>query len=266
MDSKINILKNNFSVVIHMRLEIQTKFDNLQLKITKLKDIHSELLKDNHHYNYTFGLDSLSFQGRLIDVELKNMKNIYILIINRIYCEYYKLLKIISLNIRNYFKEQKILDLLNDEKNILVYRDLELNKEYNFENIIIIHEYLLSILNGLINHYLTKEIALQEYIASNECGLDLNNFVNTLKFENIVLRENIDLYINYLESFHKNQAKNLKRFIIKIRILYNQIDQEINFDSKTLNKNIENEVINDDDLYDENDLGHVDLHHLESNK
>ena len=99
MDSNLNVLKNNFSIIVTMRTEIQSTFNNLEVKISKLKEIYSNLLKNNNQSSYTFGLDSLSFQRKLIDVELNHMKQFYLLLNNRIYCEYYKLYKIISIYI-----------------------------------------------------------------------------------------------------------------------------------------------------------------------
>jgi len=280
MDSNLNVLKNNFSIIVTMRSEIQSTFNNLEVKISKLKEIYSNLLKNNNQTSYTFGLDSLSFQRKLIDVELNHMKQFYLLLNNRIYCEYYKLYKIISKYIKKNFKDQKILDLINDENNLLIYKDLEPYKEYGFDQIINLHELLLSILNGLSNNYLTKELKLQEYKVTNDCGLNLNNFIITYKFDIVVLKENIDLYINYLEFFHSNQVKNLKRFITKIRILCSQIDHDIKFESKNLKKSMIENLKNDDidnniideikdnlnDSNDDNDDICFDVHHLETNK
>jgi hypothetical protein len=283
MDSNLNALKNNFSIIVNMRSEIQSTFNNLEVKIAKLKEIYSNLLKNNNQSSYTFGLDSLAFQRKLIDVELNHMKQFFLLLNNRIYCEYYKLYKIISVYIKKSFKDQKILDLVNDENKLLIYKDLEPYKEYGFEQIVNLHELILSILNGLCNNYSTKELKLQEYKMTNDCGLNLNNFIITFKFDNVVLKENIELYINYLEFFHTNQVKNLKRFITKIRILCSQIDHDVKFESKNLKKSmienlknddIDNNIIDEikDNLNDSNDENDVtdnisfDFHHIETNK
>jgi len=276
MNSKINILKNNFNIILNMRKEIYTNFENLELKILKLKDIYFNLHKANNDNNYTFGLDSLFFQRRLIDVEVKHMKQFNLLLNNRIYCEYYKLFKIISTYVKKNYREQKLLDILNVENNIGVYKDLEPFKEYDYEKIVNLHELLLSIINELSNYYLSKELKYKNYQVSNEAGLNLNNFVNTYKFDLIMIKENIDLYTNYLEYFHTNQIKNLKRFLTKLNILHSQIIHDIKFESKNADKNmIENlmsdsidgtlisEIKNDIDTDDDQD---IDLQHVESKK
>ena len=278
MNSKINILKNNFNIILNMRKEIYSIFENLEIKILKLKDIYFNLHKTNNENNYTFGLDSLFFQRRLIDVELKHMKQFNLLLNNRIYCEYYKLFKIISSYVKNNYKDQKLLDIINVENTVAVYKDLEPYKEYDFDQIINLHEILLSIINELTNYYLSKELKFKDYQVTNEAGLNLNNFVNTYKFDLIIMKENIELYINYLEYFHSNQIKNFKRFLTKINILHSQITHDIKFESKNVDKSmienlmsdsIDNTIISeiknnfDDEFIDEN---FIDLQHIESNK
>jgi hypothetical protein len=275
MNSKINILKNNFNIILNMRKEIYSIFENLEMKILKLKDIYFNLHKSNNDNNYTFGLDSLFFQRRLIDVELKHMKQFNLLLNNRIYCEYYKLFKIISSYVKKNYKEQKLLDILNVENTIVVYKDLEPYKEYDFDQIINLHELLLSIINELSNYYLSKELKFKDYQVTNDAGLNLNNFVNTYKFDLIIMKENIELYINYLEYFHANQIKNFKRFFTKISILQSQIIHDIKFESKNADKSMIENLMSDsidgtiiseikNDLDDEEEF--FDLQHLESKK
>ena len=258
-----------------MRKEIYSIFENLEMKILKLKDIYFNLHKSNNDNNYTFGLDSLFFQRRLIDIELKHMKQFNLLLNNRIYCEYYKLFKIISSYVKKNYKEQKLLDILNVENAIVVYKDLEPYKEYDFDHIINLHELLLSIINELSNYYLSKEIKFKDYQVTNDTGLNLNNFINTYKFDLIIIKENIDLYINYLEYFHANQIKNFKRFFIKISILQSQIIHDIKFESKNADKSMIENLMSDsidgtiiseikNDLDDDEEL--FDLQHLESKK
>jgi hypothetical protein len=167
------------------------------------------------------------------------MKQFYLMLSNRIYCEYYKLYKIIAVYIKKNFKDQKILNLINNENNLLIYKDLEPYKDYGFDQIVNLHESLLTILNGLCNNYLNKELKLQEYKITNDSGLNLNNFIGAFNFDNVVLEENIKLYINYLDFFHTNQVKNLKKFVTKIRILCNQIDHDIKFESNNIVNNDE---------------------------
>ena len=98
----INLLKDSFNKINNICNDIKSLFKILELKIIKLKEVYIELIKNNNNNNtYLFGLDSLHFQGKLIDIELENMKKIFLLINNSVYCEYYKLYRLISIYYKN---------------------------------------------------------------------------------------------------------------------------------------------------------------------
>ena len=96
MDNRIESIQLEFTKIINTTHEIKTIFDNLEIKIIKLKEIYQNLIKNNNDSKFMFGLDSFRFQGKLIDLELEEMKKYNILINNRLYCEYYKLDMFIS--------------------------------------------------------------------------------------------------------------------------------------------------------------------------
>jgi hypothetical protein len=60
-----------------------------------LKVFYSEFIKDSKNAMFIFGLDSFHFQSKLIDIEYDEMKRMFLVINNRMYCEYFKLHKII---------------------------------------------------------------------------------------------------------------------------------------------------------------------------
>jgi hypothetical protein len=71
-------------------------FSMLEVKLTKLKLMTSDFIKGNHDVTFVFGLDSFKFQSRLIDFEYADMQKYFYALNNRMYCEYYKLFKIVS--------------------------------------------------------------------------------------------------------------------------------------------------------------------------
>ena len=73
---------------------------------------------------FIFGLDSFHFQGKLIDIEYEDIQRLYSAITNRIYCEYFKLYKIIVQYILDNIIEQKIIDLFHVNKSYTIYKDL----------------------------------------------------------------------------------------------------------------------------------------------
>jgi hypothetical protein len=145
------------------------------------------------------------------------------------YCEYYKLHKIIIDYVVDNISDKKILDLTKVNM-YPIYKDLEPYKQYEFELIQNLHEEILTIINLIYGVYLNKEHDLKIYQNKNQIGLNIDNFVKTFNFNNIVMREKVILFISYIDFFHKLHAKYLKRFITKLQLMMSQINHDIKFE------------------------------------
>ena len=95
MENKLILLKADFNNVVVIRNNVQNIFDILQVRINKLKLFYVEFIKNSKNNMFVFGLDSFQFQSKIIDIEYDDMKRLFGAINNRMYCEYYKLNKII---------------------------------------------------------------------------------------------------------------------------------------------------------------------------
>jgi len=177
-------------------------------------------------------LDSLYFQGTIIDIEYDDVKRLFSAIINRMYCEFFKLYKIIVDYIKSNINDKKLLELVNIHNQFPVYRDLEPFKIYDFEVVQSIHDVIVELLYALHNYYTVKERELEKHKAKNKIGFNIDNFVNTVYFNNIMLREKISLFINYLDFFHKLNIKYLTRYYHKLDMMLNQINSDIHFEEK----------------------------------
>jgi hypothetical protein len=238
MDKRINDLKIDFTKVVDLKNENIKMFDTLDLKIKNLKIIYSEFIKNNKQHLFIFGLDSFHFQGKLIDIEYDDMKRLYYAITNRIYCEYFKLYKIVVDYITDaIYDDKKILDLVKLNNSYPVYKDLEPFKHYDFEVIQSVHETIIGLLLAMYNYLSHKEHDLKLHQEKNATGLNIDNFIQTFNFNNLVLREKLTLFITYIEFFHKLHTKYFKRFTTKMQLFISQINHDIKFeDSVELNK------------------------------
>ena len=238
MDKRINDLKIDFTKVVDLKNENVKMFDTLDTKIRSLKSIYSEFIKNNNHHLFIFGLDSFHFQGKLIDIEYGDMKRLYYAITNRIYCEYFKLYKIVVDYITDVvYDDKKMLDLVKVENNYPVYKDLEPFKHYDFEIIQSVHETIIGLLLAIYNYLLHKDHNLKQHQEKNATGLNIDNFIQTFNFNNLVLREKLTLFVAYVEFFHKLHTKYFKRFTTKMQLFISQINHDIKFeDSAELNK------------------------------
>ena len=254
MESKLVKLKTDFNNIITVRTTVKNIFDILQIRIDKLKILYAEFIKTSKNKMFVFGLDSFNFQSKLIDIEYDDMKRLFLAINNRMYCEYFKLYKIIIEYISVNINDKKITEIVKTN-NYPIYKDLEPFKEYKFEIILDIHENILNLLGILISTLNNKENELLLHKNKQSIGLNIDNFITTFNYNIIVMREKIIMFITYIEFFHKLHTKYLKRFANKIQLMYSHINNDIQFDEnvevnkKSLDEsehsNSENEIMLD---------------------
>ena len=232
MDKRISDLKMDFTNVVDLKNENIKIFETMEGKIIQLKNIYTEFIKNNKQQMFIFGLDSFHFQGKLIDLEYEDMKRLYAAITNRIYCEYFKLYKIVvDYILENIQDDKKTLDLISVNINSYpVYKDLEPFKKYEFDVIQNLHETIIILLNSVNNFLQLKENDLKVHQIKNAIGLNIDNFIHTFNYNNAVLREKLVLFITYTEFFHKLHTKYFKRFTTKMQLFMSQINHDIKFE------------------------------------
>ena len=230
MDIRINQLKLNFTHIIDIRTQVISIFDILQIRIDKLKSLYSDFIKSNRDNLFIFGLDSFHFQSKILDIEYDDMKRLFLAINNRIYCEYFKLYNIIVAYVCETIKDKKVLEMFSINNSFPIYKDLEPFKQYKFEIVQEIHENILLLLSSTNNYIINKEHELKLHQGKQDIGLNIDNFVNTFSYSVSSIRDKTLLFITYVEFFHKLHTKYLRRFATKVQAMYNQINNDINFD------------------------------------
>jgi len=231
MEERLSNLKTDFIKIVEARDNNITIFEILHSRVLKIKENYSEFIKNNKEHLFIFTLDSFHFQGKLIDIEYEDMKRLFYAIMNKMYCEYYKLYKIIIDYIYENVSDKKIIEIININSKYPDYKDLEPFKQYDFKYIQEIHENIIVILNAINGHLLNKEHDLKIYQNKNNIGFNIDNFVNTFNFNNVIMREKVILFITYMEFFHKMHTKYLTRFTTKIQLMLSQINHDIKFDN-----------------------------------
>jgi hypothetical protein len=243
MESQLVKLKSEFNNIITIRNSVKNIFDILQIRINKLKIFYAEFIKDSKNDMFIFGLDSFHFQSKLIDIEYDDMKRLFLAINNRMYCEYFKLHKIITEYIIKNVNDKKIKETVKNN-NYPTYKDLEPYKEYKFETIQEIHENILNFISILKSMVTNKENELIIHKSKQRLGLNIDNFITTFNYNINVIREKINMFVDYIEFFHKMHTKYLKRFSNKIQLMHTHIDSDIKFDENLeLSKDKKKELI-----------------------
>jgi hypothetical protein len=69
---------------------------------------------------------------------------------------------------------------------------------------------------------------ITNYNGKTRIGFSISNLLNTLEHENIVLKQQMALYINYLSFFHISQTKHLKNILQRLKDFDNEIEENVN--------------------------------------
>jgi hypothetical protein len=259
MEERLSILKNDFNAIIDFKENNISSLQLLGSRIKKIKEIYADFINANRENLFVFTLDSFHFQGKLIDIEYEDVMRLFYAITNRMYCDYYKLFKIIIEYVNEHVPDRKLSELIKVNDNYPVYKDLEPFKQYEFHYIQSLHEIILVILTYLNTFILNKDHDLKVYQSKNKIGLNIDSFVNTFNFNNTVMKEKTGLFITYIEFFHKLHTKYLKRFTMKLQLMMSQINNDIKLDNPNETKTTKKDILND---FKENNIDKATLREL----
>jgi hypothetical protein len=156
-------------------------------------------------------------------------------------------------------KDKKVIDIVTSNNNFPMYKDLEPYKQYGSETISQLHDIVLLLFSGLKNVLDKKEEELRMHKLKNDIGLNIDNFIQTFQFDNIVLEQKLSLFISYMEFFHKMHIKYLKRFTSKMNLFSSQIDHDIKIDSTSKSKERRRSMI---DEFKHDNIGATLMHQL----
>jgi hypothetical protein len=246
---QIEKLKGSFVNILQVIDEINGVKKTANETLHKLKDAYNALIQQNHEKVFLFCLDSFFFQYKSFQLELENLKKGFSFINNRMYCDYYKLYKMIINTIKEQkqeFKEEC------EQRNYVPYKDLEPFQEYRIDDIKDVHQNILHIIKLLFEKYQNKRLSISNYYEEHQVGFSISNFINTLEYENGCLNQQIMLYINYIAFFHISQKQYLKRCFQRFKAFYKEVEEniqtnksfsihDIHFDPIVANAEIENE-------------------------
>lgn len=242
---QIDKLKQNFKNIMKLSTDISKVKLKVNTKLEKMKELYNNIVKFNNTKIFLFCLDSFHFQYKNFLIEAENIDKVRLLTNNRMYCDYYKLYNIII----KFVKEQKKeLDLQDLDNSYPIYKDLEPFLEYKSHDIKSVHTNILDIIHLLYNEIESSHNNITHYNDNNKMGFTLSNFLNTLEYENKLLQEQIELYVNYICFFQISQKKQL--FSIYSKLL--EFDKAI-ADNVNINKSYSIDDITVDEIVTEED-------------
>jgi len=198
-------MKDRFLEISGIRKEIHNLFLRLEEKRKGMKENYVAFVSSNH--NHFFVIDSLRFQLKLTENELTFLNEQFILIDNRLYCDYYKLYN----HVYDYYVANISTELV---KSVLpIYKDLEPTKEYEHE---MVHKVYKDV--SFLIHKAYEYMELEHRKRDNEkrlisTGIHIGNYVHTRLFTDTITKTNIQMFEQYLNTYfiyHMTFLVNLK--------------------------------------------------------
>jgi hypothetical protein len=222
---QIETFESGFQNIVKMQNQIITSRATMQTKLFELKDLYGTLVKQNNKKIFLFCLDSFFFQYKTLSVELDNIQRSITMINNRIYGDYYKLYHLILIELSPH--DSEVQKMLTEFKKYTPYKDLDPFHEYQTEDISKLHQDILRILTHVYVNFLKKEQKIASYSEFTTTGMSIGNFMQTLSYENTLLREQLLLYVNYLTFFHKSQTGFLAKLYTRVQLFQREIEEDI---------------------------------------
>ena len=227
MPSVIEV-KGQFESILTLRSELATVFEILEGKLDVLKNIFAEIVKNHGHKGYVFGIDSFSFQNRLIETDVVNLKTIFRLVDNRVYCEYYNL----YLQVKKYGSEvmkglKTMVKNPNFDHVFPAFKHLDKNVHYDIDVVQEMQTAVTCCLTDLEAYYTTKSQELNNDEAQSACGLNIDNLVYTEMTNNAILKARIDMFYRYLAVFHEHHSKYYTRLLLKVKLHLGIVNEDI---------------------------------------
>ena len=226
MEEQLETLNYEFSIVKENIHTIISNSASIKTKIEKLRNIYSEMISANSYKKiFLFCLESFNFQIKSFSVDNENLNKSLLLISNRVYCDYYKLFKLI----KTLFEEYKY-DVPKKISEPPVYDILNPFFEYSVDDISKMHDDVCLLLYALIDYFNNNCDNIMAYTSKSQSGICIANFIKTLEYDNSVLKDQINLYLGYMDFFKSTQTKYLVKLLNKMELLKKEINDEINDD------------------------------------
>jgi hypothetical protein len=221
---------NDFNEIEDFKNDIHRIISETRCKSDSLENIYKEYLKQaTKTKDYLMSLDTLFFQFNLTKKDIDNYSELFDLFVYQMYGQYYKFYKKILHNLANIDKTELFKDLVY-EKNFTSYTDLHF-KEYSFDEITRIHNLIVSIMTCITNYVEKQKYEIEDDDIRVKKGVSIDTLVfEKRRFNDILLNEN-RLFHSIMKKFYDYQKKIMKRIMLKLKLLYFQIDTDIQFES-----------------------------------
>jgi hypothetical protein len=221
---------SDFIEIEDSKNDITRIISEIEAKCDSLDNIYKKYLQQaTKTQDYLMSLDTLFFQINLTKRDIYNYSELFNTFIYQTYGQYYKFYKKILYNLSNLDRSELFKDIVY-EKDFTPYCDLNY-KEYSFDEIRSIHNVIISIMTCIKNYIEKQQYEIEDDDVRIKKGVSIDTLVFEKKRFNQILVNEYKLFESIKKKFYDYQKKVMKRMMLKLKLLYFQIDTDIQFES-----------------------------------
>lgn len=121
------------------------------------------------------------------------------------------------------------------DNNFPIYKDIDPFFRYKIEDVISLHQRILIIVDKLDNIYRDKHENIIDHKKNVFVGYSLSIFLNTLEYENLLLKGQINLYMEYISFYHISHKSHLATLLKKNTDFLDDLDLNVLVNMVTFN-------------------------------
>ena len=153
---------------------------------------------------------------------------------NKLYGDLYILYKILINYIRNnIFNDHKLDELININLSFPVYKKLKHFIEYDIKVTEKIHSGIIELIEEMIRYVNVRNVDIKKNEKQSGLGINLNNLINKKKYDNLIIKSNIEMFVYHITNFNTDINKYLTDVINNIEKMNKRLSDELKLD-KTL--------------------------------
>lgn len=224
-------MNNNeeFLYIEDSKNDIYRLIRELNIKCVNLEELYKEYLPEVlKHDDHLMSLDVLFFQIELTQRDINNYTCLFNSFLSRMYGMYYKL----YIKIIHSLKDIKLDNIFDGDIFIKFTPFDDINsREYKFEEIQKVHNTITNVISSITQYISKQKYSIEDDEVRTNKGVNISQLVFEKTHDNEILLQKTRLFNNILSNYYEYQKKFMKRMKLKLKVLYFQLDSDIEYET-----------------------------------
>ena len=192
-----------------------------------LNDKHAALARRPRGGRCPLGLDSFRFQARIIHMEHASLLATLEAIDRNMYYECYRLHKDVQAYAEAEVASPVVRGRMAVSRSYPSYSHLQKDMPCDFHTTAELHGHVVQAIRTLGEHHEQVEAQIAQDASDSALGLNIDNLVNSSRFQNRLLAERIRLFTEYLGVYNDHHRKFLRRASRRAQMVLSAVSRDV---------------------------------------